>query len=144
MANNSERDKVGYGHPPKHHQFKKGESGNPRGRPKSTPSFKADLGAELNEEFAFTENGEERKMTKQRAFIKSLTDAAINKDMRATNSLLAFMRHFGIGAEEDEIEPVDVADLDLLEQYLEQERKKQKRLNASAVTDSTKAVSSIK
>jgi len=30
-------DKVGYGNPPKHSQFKQGQSGNPGGLPKGTP-----------------------------------------------------------------------------------------------------------
>ena len=32
--------KVGYGKPPKEHRFKKGQSGNPRGRPKGAKSRK--------------------------------------------------------------------------------------------------------
>ena len=35
-ADNGDDDYVGYGHPPKKHRFKKGNSGNPQGRPKKS------------------------------------------------------------------------------------------------------------
>jgi len=127
MAHDPKHDESGYGRPPKHSQYQKGRSGNPRGRPKGATSFKADLAAELQEKLALTENGKERKITKQRAFIKTLTAAAIKKDIRAVNALLACMRFFGVGAEEQAAENVDVGDLDLLETYLAQQRKKQMR-----------------
>lgn len=38
---------VGYGKPPKHSRWKKGQSGNPRGRPKGTRGLKTDLHDEL-------------------------------------------------------------------------------------------------
>ena len=145
MAHDSEHDDGGYGRPPKHSQFKKGRSGNPRGRPKGVSSFKADLAAELQEKLALTENGKERKITKQRAFIKTLTAAAIKKDIRAVNALLACMRYFGVGVEEPTVENVDVEDLDLLENYLVQQRKKQNRSNSdSAVGTSEKPRTSRK
>jgi hypothetical protein len=131
MARDSGHHGGGYGSPPKPSQFKKGTSGNPRGRPKNAPSFKADLAAELQEKLSLTENGKERKITKQRAFIKTLTAAAIKKDIRAVNALVACMRYFGVGGEEPAAESVDIENLDLLETYLAQQRKQQSRSNSS-------------
>jgi len=38
---------VGYGNPPKESRFKKGQSGNRRGRPKGSKNLKTDLTEEL-------------------------------------------------------------------------------------------------
>ena len=97
MANN---EGVGYRRPPKHTQFQKGKSGNPRGRPKKTASFQSDLAAELQEKLTLTEHGKEKRVTKQRALIKTLTSAAIKKDIRAVSALLACIRLFGVTPEE--------------------------------------------
>src|ERR1700742_2968486 len=42
-------DGVGYKRPPKHTQFRPGQSGNPKGRPKGTQNLKSDLREELGE-----------------------------------------------------------------------------------------------
>ena len=123
MTDDQDND-AGYQRPPKHTQFKKGQSGNPKGRPKGAASFKSDLDAELREKLVLTENGREKRITKQRAFIKTLTAAAIKKDIRAVNALLACMRLFGVGNEEQppDSQNADPADLEFLESYLVRQR----------------------
>ncbi len=79
---------VGYGKPPKHTRFNKGQSGNPRGRPKDTKNLKTDLQEELNEKITIREGADERRISKQRALVKSLTAKAIKGDTRAANVLL--------------------------------------------------------
>ena len=64
------------------------------------PSFKSDLAAELQEKLVINENGKPRKVTKQRALVKTLMAAAIKKDIRAVSALLGCIRHFGVDVEE--------------------------------------------
>ncbi len=124
----------GFRRPPNRTQFQKGISGNPRGRPKKISSFKSDLANELQEKIVLTENGKERRITKQRAFVKTLTAAAIKKDIRAVNALLACMRYFGVGTEEQNSEIADTDDLDILENYLERERHRRGSIQQPAST----------
>ena len=70
------------------------------------------------------ENGRERKISKQRAFIKALVAAAIKSDVRAINSVVACTRNFGAGVEDEMPAAVDVEDLDILEAFVTRERKR--------------------
>lgn len=78
---------VGYGKPPRHTRFKKGRSGNPKGRPKGARGLKTDLKAELNERVTIKENGKPRKLTKQQLMVKQLMAKAIKGDVRAISKL---------------------------------------------------------
>ena len=68
----SEDYEIGFRKPPERTQFKKGESGNPKGRPTGSKNLKADLTEELAEMIVVTEGGRRRPISKQRAMIKSL------------------------------------------------------------------------
>ena len=80
---------VGYRKPPKTTRFKAGKSGNPKGRPKGSTNLATDLSAELSEQITVREGGQARRVTKQRALIKSLMAQALQGDVRATTALLA-------------------------------------------------------
>ena len=81
--------KIGYGKPPKSSQFKRGKSGNPEGRPKGSLKLATDLAAELNEQITVREDGRARRVSKQRALIKSLMAKALQGDIRANAAILA-------------------------------------------------------
>jgi len=80
MANKSG---VGYRRPPKHTQFKKGQSGNPSGRPKGTVNLATALYNTLREPVEMVEDGITKTMTKMEAAVKRLVEEAINGDMHA-------------------------------------------------------------
>ena len=88
---------VGYGRPPKKHRFKKGKSGNVHGRPKGTKNLVTDLREELNEMITIREGDKTKRISKQRAFIKSLVADGMKGKSRSTTPLISLMlRLFGL------------------------------------------------
>ena len=83
---------VGYGKPPRHARFKKGQSGNPRGRPAGSKNLKTVVSEALNEPFIVTENGRHRKITKREAIVTQLVDRSATADWRAVKILLDIVR----------------------------------------------------
>jgi len=63
MSDDDKTDyKVGYKKPPLHTRFRKGQSGNPRGRPRGSKNFSTLLADALNEPVVVTEDGRRRKI----------------------------------------------------------------------------------
>jgi hypothetical protein len=87
MSQNDDCD-VGYRKPPRASRWRKGQSGNPRGRLKGTRNLKTELTEELGEIINVKERGVARRITKQRAFIKAMTAKAVQGDTRAANLLI--------------------------------------------------------
>lgn len=91
-----EEDEVGYCRPPKHSRWKKGQSGNPRGRPKGARGLKTDLHAELVSRMEIQMNGKRVSGTKQQLMLKTLTARAAAGDVRAIKALIDLvMQVFG-------------------------------------------------
>jgi hypothetical protein len=71
---------VGYGKPPKDTQFKKGQSGNLKGRPKGTLNLATVLERTLREEVVINESGRRKVITKLEAAITQLVNKAASGD----------------------------------------------------------------
>lgn len=89
MTESNDEDKVGYGNPPKHSRFRKGQSGNPRGRPKNSRNFATDLQEILCGRMTITENGRPKKVSTQKAALLRLREKALKGDARALEKLLS-------------------------------------------------------
>ncbi len=89
-------DKVGYGCPPKHTQFKEGQSGNPSGRPKSRKSGSTDVSELLDEPVRVKTGGEARDMPPFEAGFRQLVQRALNKDLRAILMFVKLCEEYGV------------------------------------------------
>jgi hypothetical protein len=89
MTNTYDADKdsshyrVGYGKPPKESQFKKGQSGNPRGRRKDSKNSGTLLANALDEIMSIKEGGQSKTITKRAAIYKQVVNKAVQGDIRA-------------------------------------------------------------
>ena len=63
---------VGYGRPPKASQFRPGNSGNPKGRPKGSRSVGALLKVAIEQKVAVTENGKTRRIPALEVMLRRL------------------------------------------------------------------------
>ena len=90
MSESKSEPAANYRKPPEHTRFKKGQSGNPRGRPaKNLPAL---LAAALNEKVTVTENGKRRQVTKREAVIAQLVNKSASAELRATKMLIDMLR----------------------------------------------------
>jgi hypothetical protein len=75
---------VGNKKPPKEHQFKPGQSGNPKGRPKGSLSFEAKVDKELSKLVPVNKNGKSVKMSKLDVGVTRLVDRFMSGDLKST------------------------------------------------------------
>ena len=83
--------KPNYRRPPKATQFKPGQSGNPKGRPKGGRNFKTDLDEALRALVEVRTNGGVRRITTQEAFLQTLAEKARDGDLRAIQHLTSLI-----------------------------------------------------
>jgi hypothetical protein len=88
---NGTTSNVGRGHPPKHTQFPKGKSGNPKGRPKGSKNLSTLLREAADDQVFATIDGEARKISKLQATTMQLATKAASGDQAAMKQFLEWM-----------------------------------------------------
>ncbi len=85
---------VGYGKPPKATQFKKGQSGNSRGRAKGSRNTRTIFEEESQKRVPVTENGKTQKLSKRELVLKSIINKAAKGDEKAQVKFLKLDERF--------------------------------------------------
>jgi hypothetical protein len=88
---------VGYRRPPKEYQWKPGQSGNPKGRPRKKRDKQIILEKIMNETITISEDGEKRKVSKCDALFRSHMAKAIRGDTRSAKLILQEAERVGVG-----------------------------------------------
>lgn len=86
---------VGYRRPPPSGQFKKGSSGNPKGRPKGSKNFMTLLEQELSQKIVVNENGKKKSVTRMQAMVKRIVAGALQGDQKSLVTLVEILRRTG-------------------------------------------------
>ena len=98
---------VGYANPPVKSQFKKGQSGNPRGRPGGRKNLTTILNETLYGKITVRERGHTRKITMIEALLLRLRKDALEGDLRAVDRLLRLIQmQQALSPDEDKTEAI--------------------------------------
>jgi len=97
--------RVGYGQPPEHSRWQKGQSGNPSGRPKTTRSLKAIMAKQLDEKVVVKQGGEIKKLSAREILVKSWMTHATKGNAAISKVVLTLMQRHGLDIDPPEPDP---------------------------------------
>ncbi|MET4808189.1 DUF5681 domain-containing protein [Limibacillus sp. MBR-115] len=119
---NPEDDRVGYGRPPRQHRFRKGQSGNPRGRPKGSLNVLDLLAIELNRKLTLREGDRTRVDSKLAAIIARFVESGLKGDPKVMMALIRMSEL--LASYEAKVAPVAATktDQEILARWAERQR----------------------
>jgi hypothetical protein len=91
-SDNRNNSEIGYGKPPANTRFKKGQSGNPKGRPKGSTSFTSSAYRVLQERVNINEGGRRKNVTKLVAALKQIANKAASGDANTLRLLITIVQ----------------------------------------------------
>ncbi len=115
----SKKYEVGYGKPPKHTQFKKDQSGTPKGRPKGSRNFSTDVKEVLKLPVRVTQGGKRKTVSSQHATLLQLRNDALSGDVRARHEFLELASKYNDEEFAEAAAQLSLTDAELLEAYNE-------------------------
>ena len=86
----------GYGKPPVKNQFKKGQSGNPKGRPKTNTSDGIDISQILTGPLTVTIDGKAQEMSPFEISVRKLAQKAVAGDFRAISNFIRLCVEYSV------------------------------------------------
>jgi hypothetical protein len=115
---------TGYKNPPKESQFKKGQSGNLKGRPKRSTDLGTELMQLLNASIPIRENGKSRRVSRGLAMFMKLYDQAVHGDIKSATTLANFMSKLK-PEQPEKPEPTDISESgqSIIEDFLRRNKK---------------------
>jgi hypothetical protein len=114
---------VGYGKPPRAHQFQPGQSGNGKGRPKGARDTLTLLREILDRKIEMRIRGIVRKVSIREAMLTRFAESALNGDIKAAAFLLQRYDMLGTG-NEDATDSAMQDDLEIIRRFLKTPRAK--------------------
>lgn len=88
ITKKSPKHTVGYRRPPKAHQFKPGQSGNPKGRPRGAPTLQEVMSREASRLVKVKQDGEIVSIPKLVALVRQVFSKALNGDLSAARLII--------------------------------------------------------
>ena len=116
-SSDDDDDSVGYGRPPKHTRWKRGQSGNPSGKRKRDETIFEKLSRIAREDIPVTQNGSQTVMPADEAMLRTARHMAIKGDMRALKLMLDHLGKIGGGASAVPDLVSSVADIEVLRSH---------------------------
>ena len=118
------RTDVGYGRPPVEHQFRPGQSGNKRGRPKGSKSEAAMINELLSQKITVNQNGKARKISLFEGIYLRIVEDALKGNTKSAAFLLGRLATLAEPAGQDATLVMDPNDKEVLE-FFKQHLKEQ-------------------
>lgn len=117
QVNVGSKYKVGYGKPPKQHQWQPGQSGNSEGKKKGNKSLKTIVQEEVNGKVIVKQNGQTKEVTKLHALILRLYAKAQSGDLKSMIELIKLAKEYVDDHSENEAETLTEDELAILENH---------------------------
>ena len=97
QSDDKQNSAVGYGRPPVNRQFKPGQSGNPRGRPKGSKNFPTMFAEAMSRPVTVRDKkGKIRTLSKQELMVEVMVNKALAGDPKAFAMVVQFADKFEV------------------------------------------------